>query len=169
MDRSAVMDDDAHARFQALFEAHRGIVLKIASSYAWNADDRADLAQEIGMQLWRAFPGYDDSRSFSTWMYRVALNVAISSLRSESARRRRTVPLDERHDLGDPQSADPDASQRVRALETFLQKEHPLDRALLVLYLEERSHKDIAEILGISETNVATKIGRLKQRMRDEV
>lgn len=164
------MDPDARARFQALFEAHRGIAVKIAGSYARDAADRADLVQEIGMQLWRAFPGYDPARSFSTWMYRVALNVAISCWRSEDHRRRHTVPLEEqRHDRGDPQGADPDTEARVRALERFLEKERPLDRALLLLYLEERSYRDIAEILGITETNVATKLSRLKQRMRDEI
>ena len=73
--------DSEGERFGMLREQHRKIVFKVANSYARTAVDRADLAQEISAQLWRAFPCYDESRSFSTWMQRIALNVAISHLR----------------------------------------------------------------------------------------
>ena len=81
MEHAAPMTQDAQQRFQELLERHRGIVVKVAGSYAWHAEDRADLAQEIAAQLWRAFPRYDAARAFSTWMYRIALNVAISFAR----------------------------------------------------------------------------------------
>jgi RNA polymerase sigma-70 factor (ECF subfamily) len=73
------------ARFAALLDQHRGIVFKVANSYCRNPEDRQDLAQDIAAQLWRAFPRYDATRSFSTWMYRIALNVAISYKRGGSA------------------------------------------------------------------------------------
>ena len=162
--------DSPQTRFAALLEQHRGIVFKVAATYCRHRDDRQDLAQEIAAQLWRAFPGYDPARPFSTWMYRIALNVAISHVRSETHRQRHAVPLDdELHDIADDHGNDHEANQRVRALHRFIAQLEPLNRALLLLYLEDHSYREIADILGISETNVATKISRLKQRIRTDI
>lgn len=154
--------------FGELLERHRRIVFKVANSYARLPEDRADLAQEISAQLWGAFPGYDESRSFSTWMYRIALNVAISHLRNAERRATHTLPLDEsaHEDVLVGTIAEPD--ERVRALEVFMVRLDPLNRALFLLVLEERPYREIAEILGLSETNVATRISRLKQRIRND-
>lgn len=160
---------DQDTQFRELLERHRGIVFKVANSYASSAHDREDLAQEIAVQLWRAFPKYDAARAFSTWMYRVALNVAISHLRERSRHADHHEPLDEAaHDVPttDP---DPESAARVRELYRCIARLDPLNRALLILYLDERSQRDIAEILGISETNVATKIARLKERLRNDM
>ena len=167
------MPTDARQHFADLLERHRKIVFKVANTYAWHPDDRADLAQEIAAQGWRAFPGYDPARSFSTWLYRVALNVAISFVRSHSLRQRHCVPLDEElHDVaaaGSDHAADHEAGQQLRALQAFIARLDPLNRALLLLYLEDHSHRESAEILGISESNVATKLSRLRQRIRNEL
>ena len=163
--------DDRQQAFAALLQRHAGIVFKLANTYARLAEDRADLAQEIAAQLWRAWPKYDPARSFSTWMYRIALNVAISHLRQQELRRRHdAVPLDDAlHDVADTGAIDHESDQHLRLLQTFIARQPPLDRALLLLYLDERPQREIAEILGISEANVSTKIGRLKQRLRDEL
>ena len=155
--------------FAALLQRHRGIVYKVAGTYARGADDREDLAQEIAAALWRAWPRYDPARSFSTWMYRVALNVGISHLRGDGRRRRHMVPLDDAlHDVaaaGDNHEHD----QHLRLLQGFMATLDPLNRALLLLYLEDRSAREIGDVLGISPSNVGTRIGRLKQRIRDHV
>lgn len=169
---SAIMDMDASRQehFGELVERHRGIVFKVANTYAWHPDDRDELAQEIAAQLWRAFPGYDAQRSFSTWMYRIALNVAISHVRSTTRRDRHAVPLDDAlHDIADDNGGGPEADQQVRALHRFIAQLDKLNRALLLLYLEDHAYREIADILGITETNVATKISRLKQRIRNEI
>jgi len=159
---------DAHQQFHELLERHRKIVFKVANTYCRDPHDRADLAQEIAAQLWRAFPGYDGERTFSTWMYRIALNVAISFRRSSGQHERHTVAFDESlHDTAFDGDAEND--DRVRALYRCIDALDPLNRALLLLYLDERSQREIAEILGITETNVATKIARLKQHLRDEL
>ena len=164
------MPIDRHAHFQALLETHRKIVFKVANTYAWLPDDRADLAQDIAAQLWRAFPKYDPARTFSTWMYRIALNVAISWLRSHQHRDRHTESFEEAHaDVIGQVGTHHETDERVRALERFIAGLEPLNRALVLLYLEERSYREIADILGISETNVATKISRLKQRIRNDL
>ncbi len=157
--------------FSDLLQRHAGIVFKVANTYARGKDDRADLAQEIAAQLWRAWPAYDPTRSATTWMYRIALNVAISHVRSNSLRMRHdAVALDDvLHDLADSNAADPEIEQHLRLLQDFIARQAPLDRALLLLYLEERGQREIADILGISESNVSTKIGRLKQRIRNEL
>ena len=161
--------DDARAAFGTLLQRHAGIVFKIAAGYARGPDDRADLAQEIAAQLWHAWPKYDPARSFSTWMYRIALNVAIGHLRQQTMRLRHdAVPLDEDlHDMADGNAVDPEHAQRLRLLQGFIARQPALDRALLLLYLDDRPQREIAEILGISESNVSTRIGRLKQRIRD--
>lgn len=166
----APMTADARQAFGELLERHRKIVFKVANSYAWQPDDRADLAQEIAAQLWRAFPGYDPQRSFSTWMYRIALNVAISQVRGSSQRDRHLIPLDESlHDIADDHGADPEADQRLHALNRIIAGLDKLNRALLLLYLEDRSNREIGDILGLSETNVSTKLSRLKQRIRNDL
>jgi RNA polymerase sigma factor (sigma-70 family) len=157
---------DADAQFAELLERHRGIVFKVAAAYCRNPADREDVAQEIVTQLWRAFPSFDTTRTFSTWMYRIALNVAISFVRTNSARIRHTVALEETHDVEESSTAEPD--ERTRLLYELIGRLDALNRALLLLYLDERSYRDIAAILGISETNVATKISRLKQRFARE-
>lgn len=154
---------DPKDRFAALLEAHRGIVGKVAFTYARSSHDRDDLTQEIAAELWRSYARYDQRRPFATWAYRVALNVAITHLRRTA--RRTTEPL--AADLAAPEPRGPD--DRVGALRAVMESLAPLDRALLILYLDGRSYAEIADVLGISETNVATKIGRLKQALRRDI
>ena len=168
METTASMGESLHEAFAALLERHRGIVLKVAGTYCRDPDDRADLAQDIAAQLWRAYPDYDPARSFSTWMYRIALNVAISFVRGQSYRQRHAHSLHDDDDEFVDSSADPDTALRLRTLQQVIARLEPLDRALVLLYLDERSHREIADILGLSEGNVATKLSRIKQRIRTE-
>ena len=169
MTATTLTGGDAETRFAELLERHRGIVFKVAATYCRNPADREDVAQEIVTQLWRAFPKFDATRTFSTWMYRIALNVAISFVRSNSARERHTVALDETHDVEDSSASSGRRRRKDALLYAFIDRLDALDRALLLLYLDERTYRDIATILGITETNVATKISRLKQRFAREM
>lgn len=155
--------------FEALLHEHRGIILKVAAVYARDREDRLDLAQEIRVQLWRSFGRYDASRAKpSTWMYRIALNVAISYRRRDGALLTgRVEPLEERHlDALSDAPGEREEDERLAALYAFIGELDALNRALILLYLEDRSYAEIAEVMGISETNVATKIGRIKQNLR---
>ncbi|WP_266169547.1 RNA polymerase sigma factor [Dyella subtropica] len=157
--------------FETLLREHQLIVFKVAAIYARHAEDRRDLAQEIATQLWRSFDSYDEQRGrFSTWMYRIALNVGISSARRTSSQDERVQPLDEYllETVASGAGID-EPDERLRQLYTFIGELDPLNRALILLYLEDRSYAEIAEVLGISETNVATKIGRIKQKLRGRV
>ena len=157
-------------RFELLLHEHRRIVFKVAGLYSRSVADRDDLAQDISAQLWRSFASYDESRAkFSTWMYRIALNVAISQARRWPDADR-FEPL-ETHHLETVGGGEPIAEQdeRLQALHAFIGKLDPLNRALILLYLEDRNYAEMAEVLGISETNAATKIGRIKQKLRGQM
>lgn len=153
-------------RFQNLIEEHKKILYKVCHSYCRNPADRDDLAQEILVQLWRSFARFDGRVRFSTWMYRIALNVAISFHRTESVRTRHIVLGDE-HLL---QAADENFTQpeEVQTMYRWIAELDPLNKALVLLYLDGNSYREIADVLGISETNVATKISRLKETLRQE-
>ncbi len=155
---------DIQHRFTELLGQNQAIVFKVANTYCWHPDDRDELTQEIVTQLWRAFPGFDETRRFSTWMYRISLNIAISYVRSQRLRQQHFVAFDQQiHDK--PQHAD-QKDEEMEILYGLISELDPLNRALMLLYLEERSYREISDILGISESNVATKINRLKQRIR---
>lgn len=153
--------------FEALLAAHRGIVLKIAASYRRQPEDRADLVQDILLQVWRARTSFDAGRAaFSTWMYRVALNVAISQSRGASGRASHE-PLDASHEaLVGAEDVDAAAAQQLALVQRAMQSLGALDRALLVLHLDGCSHREIGEVMGISESNAATRLGRIRQHLR---
>jgi RNA polymerase sigma-70 factor (ECF subfamily) len=156
-------------QFLILLEEHKRILFKVASSYCRNPADRDDLVQEMTLQLWRSFDRYDERQRFSTWMYRVSLNVAISFYRREARRSRVTVPGDE--SMLDIAAAEADVvglDDDLRILQRLIERLDELDRALVILYLDGNRHDTIADVLGISESNVGTKISRIKQRIRRE-
>jgi RNA polymerase sigma-70 factor (ECF subfamily) len=157
---------ELHERFQTLVDQHKKILYKICNSYCRNREDRDDLAQEIIVHLWRSFGKFDEQYRFSTWMYRIALNVAISFYRRETTRTRHVIS-DEAHLLAaiDTTETQP---EEIQLLYQFIGDLDPLNKALVLLYLDGNSHQEIAEVLGISPTNAATKIGRLKDKMKQE-
>jgi RNA polymerase sigma-70 factor (ECF subfamily) len=155
------------ARFFAEVEAHKRILSKVGRTYCREPADREDLVQEIVVQLWQSFPRFDGRSKFSTWMYKVALNVAISYQRREIVRNRHVIS-DEAHLLNVPDGQE-DEPHEVRLLYELIDGMNPLDRALILLYLDGYSQQEIAQVLGITATNVGTKIGRLKQSMQDQV
>ena len=160
----------AQDRFLALLDEHRKILYKVANAYCRNPEDRRDLAQEIVVQLWRSFGRFDERASFSTWMYRIAMNVAISFYRSESRRTRRTELVEEPilEILAVDRAAPEESSDDIGQLHRFIGELDELNRALVILYLDGNSHETIGEILGISTSNVGTRIGRIKQRLRKD-
>ncbi|MDQ2919317.1 MAG: sigma-70 family RNA polymerase sigma factor [Verrucomicrobiota bacterium] len=164
---TAVTDQE---RFTRLLDEHAGIIQKVARGYTKTQADREDLMQEITLQLWRAYPRYSPKRPFSTWMYRIALNLAISFLRRQTHPVRQTLSLEENQiDVAGDAARDPEMDERVAILQHVIDSLPPLERGLMLLYLDEHSYREIAAILGLSETNVATKLNRLKQRVREEI
>jgi RNA polymerase sigma factor (sigma-70 family) len=154
----------AHEEFLELLDQHRRILFKIANLYVRSPADREDLVQEMILQLWRSIGRYDERRPFSTWMYRVALNVAISYCRNESRRPRTGALGDALQVAAAPEAPGPQAD--LLLLQELIARLDELDRALVMLYLDGNHYETIAEILGISETNVGTKLGRIRDKLR---
>ena len=158
---------DPQERFLSLLEEHRRLLYKVARAYGRTAPDREDLVQEMAVQAWKSFPRYDGSWRFSTWLYRVALNVSISFQRRERTRALHIVPGGEELLQGIGQ-ADPEPAEDVALLYTFIDRLDPLNRALMLMYLDGQSQAEIGEVLGISANNVSTRVGRLKERLRQD-
>ena len=159
---------DKQDLFLSVIEDHKGIIYKIANSYCKVPEDRKDLVQEIILQLWKSFDNYNEQFKYSTWIYRIALNVVISFYRRENRIRQISNPLSEgilhfadTNDTGEKEEA-------IVFLQQFIAELKELDKALMLLYLEEKSHREIAEIIGITETNVATKVGRIKTILKQK-
>jgi RNA polymerase sigma-70 factor (ECF subfamily) len=157
-------------RFVSLLEEHRKILYKIAGTYARGTADRQDVVQEMVVQLWRSFDRYDARFPFTTWMYRIALNVAISWFRAETRSARTFVPAGEAIiEVAAAPTVSNELEDGLRVLWQAIDGLDALDRALVVLYLDGQSHETIAEVLGISSTNVGTKINRIKARLRRDL
>jgi RNA polymerase sigma factor (sigma-70 family) len=125
-------------RFVALVEEHKRILYKVANAYCRNREDRGDLIQDTITQLWRSFGQFDDRNRFSTWMYRIAMNMAISFYRSERRRIRETVPIDELGlDLAAADRVMDAAGDEVRILHQLIAQLPELNRALIILYLAQ--------------------------------
>ncbi|WP_433896545.1 RNA polymerase sigma factor [Sphingobacterium mizutaii] len=154
-------------QFLAVVQANKGIIYKVANSYCKDAEDRKDLVQEIIVQLWKSFDNYNERFAYSTWIYKIALNVSISSFRRESRRKEVNGPITDSILFFEDQSED-GREEEISLLQKFIQELRELERALMLLYLDEKSYKEIAEIVGISETNVATKISRIKKVLKQK-
>lgn len=155
-------------RFLSVMEANKGIIYKVANSYCKDSEDRKDLVQEIIVQLWKSFDDYNDQYKYTTWVYRIALNVAISFYRKETRRKEIANPLNDSVLNYADASLPTEKEKDLTILQQFIAELKELDKAVMLLYLEEKSYKEIAEMIGITETYVATKIGRIKNVLKQK-
>ena len=155
--------NSSQQEFLQLIEQHRGILVKICSLYARLPEEREDLFQEIIIQLWKAWPSFKGLSKFSTWMYRIALNTSISGLRKKKAE---LVYMDH---LQMPDTLHEDDAARREQLSSLYKaiRELPeIDRAVVMLYLEDHSYEDMEEILGISQGTLRVKMTRVKEKLK---
>jgi RNA polymerase sigma factor (sigma-70 family) len=152
--------------FLILIESHKGILHKVTNAYCKEEADREDLVQEIILQLWKSYSNYNPEFKLSTWIYRISLNVAISYYR-KNIPTRNALAL-EGTVLQKANSIEYDEEPRLKMLNDFIAQLDDLNKALMLLYLEEKSLKEISEIIGISESNVGTKISRIKQKLKEK-
>jgi RNA polymerase sigma-70 factor (ECF subfamily) len=150
--------------FIQLIKENKGIVYKICNSYCADKDSRDDLAQEIVYNLWKSFGSFNDAYKFSTWMYRIALNVAISFYRQE-------LKFSKHHSISEglivfEEKPGEETETNLQLLQAFINELKEIDKAIILLYLDDRPHREIALITGFTETNVATKINRIKEQLR---
>lgn len=151
--------------FEGIIEQHKGILLKVARVYCPNENDREDLIQEMMIQIWQSVHKYNDQYKITTWLYRISLNVAISYYRKNSTRIKKFTDLNEQM-METPVEDKSENERQLKLLQQFICELKEIDKALMILYLEDKSHTEIAEILGISVSNVGTKIGRIKDKLK---
>ncbi len=159
---------DTEEQFLARIEEHKGILYKIANAYARSEQDREDLVQETIIKLWQSSSKFNGACQYSTWMYRVALNTAISFYRKERTRSKISGPATE-HVLELPNTEyNTETDQHIAALNRFIAELPELDRALVLLYLDQKPYKEIGSILGLSEGNIGTRMSRIKNRLKEK-
>lgn len=146
-----------------------GIIHKVANMFCKSQVDKDDLVQEIMTQLWSSFEKYDDAYKLGTWMYRVSLNIAISFYRKKQTQEQYFMPLDEKLDIiSTDENENEVETNNLELLEKFISNLKEFDKALMLLYLEKKSHQEISEILGITTSNVSTKIARIKEGLKQQ-
>ena len=153
--------------FIASIKNNEGIIYKIASVYTNNMDDKNDLIQEIIYQLWKSYDSFNQKSSLSTWMYRVALNVAIYQLKV-SKKRVLTVPI-EKQILNYQEIENNESEEKWQLFRRQISNLNLLDKAIITLYLDNNSYDKIAEIIGISSSNVGTKLSRIKEKLKTQI
>lgn len=153
--------------FIQVIRGHQGLIFKVASIYTNNDEDKDDLSQEIIYQLWKSFDSFQQKSKLSTWIYRVAMNTAIYYLKI-AKRKIRTEPLDTEF-LNVHEPGENDAEERWRLFRQSIDRLNLLDKGIVLLYLENKSHEEIAQIIGISTSNVGTKIARIKEKLKQNI
>ena len=148
--------------FIYLVKSYERVIYKVCYLYASSYASIEDLYQEVLVNLWKGFPHFRGESKLSTWVYRIALNTCITFLRKES-RMPQLVQLTAQMDRIEESD---DTKEMLRRLYDLIARLNPLDKSLILLYLEDRSYEEMAEITGLTATNVATKLSRIKEKMR---
>ena len=149
--------------FSQWLNQHRALLFKVVNSYAFTDEDREDLFQEICLQVWRSVPAYRGEASVTTWLYRVALNTALVWTKRERKHREGRHSFDStEHALARGGSSDDD---RLQWLYDQISRLDEIDRSLALLLLDGYNYREMAEMLGISESNVGVKIHRIKKHL----
>lgn len=154
---------DLEKEFIRLIKEHERIILRICNVYCAESADRADLYQDIAIQLWKSFPNFDRKSKTTTWMYRIALNTAISRFRKEKKR-----PQQEQ--ITEQFTADSlHEEDQIRLLYDAIGSLNKIDKAITMLYLDGIPYREVGEIMGLSESNIGFKINRIKKKLREKL
>lgn len=153
--------------FIAKIQANQGIIHKVTRMYFSGKADQEDLFQEIVLQLWRAYPRFQGRSKFSTWMYRVALNTAITHFRKDK-KTKDNSSLDENHiQIEGPEHENMNRKEEINQLYAAINHLSATDKAIVLLHLEGYAYKEISEIVGISEVNVRVKMTRIRKKIKN--
>ena len=160
------MEKKLEHQFVTNLEKHQNIVHKICRMYTNDEESHNDLFQEITIQLWKAYPRFRGDSKFSTWMYRVALNTAITLYR-KSKREIRTQDFDDVSFKIRAHEYDDEVEQQLKLMYKAVKELNDIDKALVFLYLEDQSYKEISDTLGITEVNARVKMNRIKKSLKN--
>ncbi|MGB5369043.1 MAG: sigma-70 family RNA polymerase sigma factor [Flavobacteriaceae bacterium] len=159
------MTKELEHQFVTELENNQNIVHKVCTLYTNDRDSHNDLFQEITIQLWKAYPKFRNESKFSTWMYRVALNTAITLYR-KSKRTIKTQDFDSVIFKIGSEDYDPIEEQQLRLMYNAVKQLGDIDKALIFLYLENKNYSEIGETLGITEVNARVKMNRIKTKLK---
>ncbi|MCX2719985.1 RNA polymerase sigma factor [Lentiprolixibacter aurantiacus] len=160
------MNKELEHKFVTELEDNQNIVHKVCSLYTNDRDSHNDLFQEITIQLWKAYPKFRGEAKFSTWMYRVALNTAITLYR-KSKKRVNTQDYESVIFKIKAEEYDETEEQQLKLMYKAVRQLGDIDKALVFLYLEDKDYSEISETLGISEVNARVKMNRIKNKLRN--
>ena len=146
----------------------RGIIHKVCRMYCDNPEHRKDLFQEILIQLWKSYPSFRNESKFSTWMYRVALNVAIQDLRKTKKKQHLFFQTNQFKDISEEKKPDLQ-DERLKLMHTAIAGLNKIEKAIVMLHLDEKSNEEIAEIVGITQNYVRVKMNRIKIKLSKTV
>jgi RNA polymerase sigma-70 factor (ECF subfamily) len=159
------LDKQLQEKFVTLLEENQNIVHKVCRLYTNNRDQHNDLFQEVTIQLWRAFPKFRGDAKFSTWMYRVALNTAITLYR-KSKRTVQTQDFDNVMFRISSEEYDDTVELQLKVMYNAIKDLNDIEKALVFLYLEDKNYKEISETMGITEVNARVKMNRVKGKLK---
>ena len=148
--------------FTGLINNHKGIIYKVCQLYCHESENRKDLFQEIVIQLWKAYPNFRGEAKLSTWIYKIALNTAISSLKKENKNKLIKTISDSEFEIPALEITE---NEHLKKLYQAIQQLTEIERAIIMLYLDEKNYEEITEIVGISKSNVGVKLNRIKQKL----
>ena len=155
-------------KFLELVNKNRDRILRVCRVYAWNSADQDDLYQEILCQIWRGLPTLKENNFANTWLYRVAINTAISFVRKRASRLDRVVHFDHAdltRTIESRQTTEENTDDRIASLYTAIYKLNPIEKALVTLFLEDFTYEQIAEAMGITANNVGVMLHRSKRKL----
>jgi len=155
-------------QFLELVNENRNRILRICRVYSWNSADQDDLYQEILFQIWRGLPDLKEKQFANTWLYRVAINTAISFVRKRTSRSARVVYVehaDLTRAIESQQSSEESTGDHITNLCTAIHKLDPLEKALVTLFLEDLTYEQMAEVTGISASNVGVMLHRARKKL----
>ncbi len=152
-------------RFASILQEYGSVISGICFSYSTNADDLKDLRQDILINIWKGLGSFRGESSLSTWVYRVALNTCVSTVRKRT-KHPSTISLDLICEPND--ETDHESRERIESLHRIIATLSPLDKAVITMWLDERKYEEIAEVTGLSRNNVAVRINRIKQKLAEK-
>jgi RNA polymerase sigma-70 factor (ECF subfamily) len=158
---------DAETAFVEIIQQNEALVYKVTKMFANGKEDGQDLYQEIVYQLWKSFGTFRHESKITTWMYRIALNTAVTFSHKEKRHKNR-VPVDETL-LNTPAINDALKEERTTLLYTQLRRLDTIEKGIILLYLDGKTYEEIAAITGFSATNVGTRLGRIKQKIKSQI
>ncbi len=152
------------AKFIKYLESCKGLIIKVARVYCYDAEDRKDLTQDIILQLWKSFPKYDVTYAITTWTYRIALNVSISFLRKTKKRHSTHADYVQHFEIFNFEDVAPD--EKLEHIYKFIEGLKSIDKAIMILFMEGCKNKEISAVTGMTDSNISTRKERVKNKLK---